>query len=120
MRGIWIFLGFMVMGIGPIAMFAWFNQLGDFAKSPQTVEMNLGTTSFVAGGRAKLWFAMVEDGPVVEVACKSESRMVSLPDEERSDEVCGIQVRKIDLLEKERRGHRTLRVVLQVTWQDLK
>lgn len=120
MRGMWIFLGLMVMGIGPIAVFAWFNQLGDFAKSPQTVEMNLGTTSFVAGGRARLWFAMVEEGPVVEVSCKGESRMVTLIDHKASDVVCGVQVTAVELLERNLKGRRSLRGVFRVTWEDRK
>lgn len=111
-----MFLGLMLAGVGPVVMFMWVNQLGDLAKSPQTVEMNLGTTSFVAGGRARLWFASVDLGPQVEISCKNQSRLVDLSEDEPSDEVCGIRVSKIDLVEKERHGIRTMRAILRVTW----
>jgi len=115
-----MFLGLMVMGIGPVVSFMWLNQLGDLAKSPQSVEMNLGTSSFVAGGKAKLWFAAVDLGVMVEISCKGESKMVELYDDKPSDEVCGIRVEKIELIEKERRGIRTMRAKLKVTWDDSK
>lgn len=115
-----MFLGLMIMGVGPVVSFMWLNQLGDLAKSPQTVEMNLGTSSFVAGGKARLWFAAVDMGPMVEISCKGRSHMVELVDEEPSDEVCGIRVSKMELIEKERRGIRSMRAILRVTWDDKK
>ncbi len=110
-------LGLFIVGIGPLAFFAWFNKLGDFAKSPQTVEMNMGTTAFVAGGRARLWFAGDEMGPSVEVQCKRTSRLLQLT-EEPSDEVCGIRVRLKNIKEQVRGRRAVLRGTFEVTWDD--
>lgn len=110
-------LGVAVVGIVPLLFFAWHNRLGDFAKSPQTVEMGLGSTSIVAGGRAKLWFASVDLGPQVEVSCKKQSRLIELG-EEPSDEVCGIRVRQMSLKEVKRGRFSSLRATFEVTWDD--
>lgn len=115
-RGIWIFLALMVAGVGPIVSFVWINKLGDLATSPQTVEMNLGTTSFVAGGRARIWFASVDLGPQIEVTCKEESRLLELSGDSESDEVCGIRVSLVDWSEKERKGMRRIRATFRVAW----
>lgn len=108
-------VGLAIAGVGPLAFFAWHNKLGDLAKSPQTVEMNLGTTSIVAGGRAKLWFASVDYGTNVEVSCKGQRHMFELG-EEASDEVCGIRVRAVKLHELELKGYPALRATFEVTW----
>jgi hypothetical protein len=118
-RGLWFAVGVMVMGIGPIVGYAWLNKLGDFAKSPQRVEMSLGSTSIVAGGRAKMWFAMVDIAPTVEVSCKGSSRMLELTDKP-SEEVCGVRVRKLEIVEREMGRHATMRGVFEVTWNDSK
>ncbi len=48
--------------------------LGEYAKSPQTVRLMLGSTAIIAGGRAKLWFAGGNTGGDFEVRCNSERR----------------------------------------------
>lgn len=106
-----------MMGVGPLVSFVWINKLGDLATSPQRVEMNLGTTSFVAGGRAKLWFAAVDLGPQVEVSCKRQTRMIELTDRV-SDEVCGIRIRSVALKERDFKGYHITRGEFEVTWDD--
>ena len=107
----------LVLGVGPLVGYAWVNKLGDFAKSPQRVEMGVGSSSFVAGGRARLWFASVELGPQVEVTCKGQSRLIELVDDEPSGEVCGIRVKKLDVYEKDLGRYKVLRGVFEVTWE---
>lgn len=99
---------------------AWHNRLGNFAHSPQRVEMSVGTTCFVAGGKAKMWFASIETGPQIEISCKDQSHMIELATNEPSDDVCGIRVRKLDLFERDLGGHRQLRGVFEVTWDENK
>lgn len=105
-------------GLGLPLLVAYQLRLGEFAKSPQNVHLNLGGSVFVAGGRARLWFAEIGMGPTVEISCKKESAMVDLADGEASEEVCGIQVRKLELGELEFKGHAIPRVELEVTWKD--
>ena len=99
---------------------AWYNRLGDFAKSPQRVEMSVGSTCFVAGGRAKIWFASLETGPKVEVSCKDQSHLIELAGDDSSEEVCGIRVRKLEVFEKDLGGNPQLRGVFEVTWDEKK
>ena len=97
---------------------AWHNRLGDFAKSPQRVEMSVGSTCFVAGGRAKIWFSSMQTGPEIEISCKDQSRLLQLETDKPSDDVCGIRVRKLEIFEKDLAGHPQLRGVFEVTWNE--
>ena len=119
-RGIWVFFGLLFAGVGPMIGVAWFHHLGDFAKSPQRVEMSVGSTSFVAGGRAKIWFSSIQTGPEIEISCKDYSKMIQLETKEPSDQVCGIRVRKLEVFERDLAGHPQLRAVFEVTWDDKK
>jgi hypothetical protein len=111
-------MGLLFAGIGPMLGVAYFNRLGDFAKSPQRLEMSVGSTSFVAGGRAKIWFSSIQTGPEIEISCKDQTKMLQLETSEPSDEVCGIRVRKLELFEKDLAGHPQIRAVFEVTWQE--
>jgi hypothetical protein len=118
---IWaLFLAGGVGALGAPYYVAYQLQLGDFAKSPQTVEINLGTTALVAGGRAKLWFASVDIGPSIEVSCKKEKSFFEVSKSAPSEEVCGVRVRCLDVFEKEFRGHKLLRGRFEITWDDTK
>ena len=115
-----MFLGLLFAGIGPMLGVAWYHRLGDFAKSPQRVEMGVGSTCFVAGGRAKLWFSSIEQGPVVEISCKGHAKSIDLINGEPTEQVCGIRVRKLEVFEEDLGGNPQLRGVFEVTWDEKK
>ncbi len=106
------------VGVGGPWFFAKQLKLGDFAKSPQTVEMMLGSSILVGGGRAKLWFAQVDSGASVEVSCRKETSMLELREGEPSDKVCRVRVELLSIREKEFRGNTVLRGKFRVTWDD--
>jgi len=81
------------------------------AESPQILEIPLGMTKTLAGGRATAWFGEVELGPVVEVKCKGEIKRLELTKEEPSDECCGVRIRLLELVEDPRP-----QVKIEVTW----
>lgn len=113
-----ILLSLFAIGLGGPLLVAYQLKLGEFAKSPQTVELNLGGSVFVAGGRAKIWFAEIGMGPVVEITCKDEQAMVELSEDEPSQEVCGIRVQSSELTELKIRGHAIPRLECEVTWNE--
>lgn len=116
---IWVYLiGMMAAGIGLPMLLAYQLKLGDFAKSPQEVRLNLGGSLVVAGGRAKIWFAQVDLAPTVEISCAKETATVELDEEEPSQEVCGVQVRKLDIKEVQLGVHRVLQGHFEVTWKN--
>jgi hypothetical protein len=110
--------GILAAGIGGPILIANHLQLGSYAKSPQTVELGLGSSVLVGGGRAKLWFAQVDMGPMVEVSCRKQTAMIELHKGEPSDEVCRIRVEYLDLKETEFKGHSILRGRFRVTWAE--
>lgn len=93
-------------------------QLGGYAKSPQIVELNMGQSALVAGGRAKLWFAAADMGAQIEVSCKKGSSGFELKLEEECDEACGIRVTLLEITEKTMGEHETVRGKFLVTWND--
>jgi hypothetical protein len=113
-------LAFMVLGLGIPYLVAHNLKLGDIAKSPQTVEIAMGGSVIVAGGKAKLWFAAIDLGPQIEIKCGKEAAFIELNGDEPSREVCGIRVRKIEIKEKEFRGGMVYRGKFEVTWDDKK
>ncbi|MBI5706784.1 MAG: hypothetical protein HZC36_07310 [Armatimonadetes bacterium] len=116
---IWVYLiGMMAAGIGLPMLLAYQLKLGDFAKSPQEVRLNLGGSLVVAGGRAKIWFAQVDPAPTLEISCAKETATVELDEEEPSQEVCGVQVRKLDIKEVQLGVHRVLQGHFEVTWKN--
>lgn len=115
----WTFLaGVFVMGVLMPMLLAYQLRLGDFAKSPQTVTLNLGGSIPVAGGRAKMWFSHIDLGPSVEVSCKRERATIELREGEQSEEVCGIRVRPLGIDEVEFNGHTMVRGRFEVTWEE--
>lgn len=118
---IWFYLfGMLAAGVGLPMLLAYQLKLGDFAKSPQEVKLSLGGSLVVAGGRAKIWFAQVDRTPMVEISCTKESAMIELAEDEPSREVCGVQVRSLDLKELQRGVHKTLQGRFEVTWKSAK
>lgn len=94
----------LVVGLPAALLFAlwfvaWRNQYGSYAKSPQTVEMSIGTQTIVAGGRAKMWFAQIDEGAYVELKRKGESRGLWLQVDEPSDPVFGLTVELVEVQE---------------------
>ncbi len=115
----WLFiLGIFAMGVGMPVLVAYNLRLGEFAKSPQTVELMLGSSILVAGGRAKIWFAQVDMGPTIEINCRKETRMVELQHGEPTDEICGVRVELIEVFEKRLGSHTTLRGKFKVSWDE--
>lgn len=49
-------------------------QLGGNAKSPQEATMILGSTTIIAGGKAKLWYAGGDTGGDFEIRCQKEQK----------------------------------------------
>lgn len=116
---IWVYLiGMLAAGVGLPMLLAYQLKLGDFAKSPQEVQLNLGGSIMVAGGKAKIWFAQVDPAPTVEISCAKETATVELDEDEPSHEACGVQVRKLDLKEVQMGVHKTLQGRFEVTWKN--
>jgi hypothetical protein len=88
------------------------NQYGGFAKSPQEATMTVGSSLFVAGGKARLWYGSHDLGPRVEVECGKEAHLVELADEEPVDVGCGITLTHLETTEV--RG--VLRSRFKVEW----
>lgn len=104
----------VMIGVGAVATLLFIarsGQFGDYAKSPQTVELAVGSSRLVAGGRAKIWFGEVQMDPMVEISCKDGTRYVEVGKDTPSEECCGIRLRLLELKEE-----RTLRGKFEVTW----
>ena len=110
-------LGIPAVGLLSFYMVAMNGQYGSFAKSPQTAKLTLGGSVIVGGGRAKLWFREVDGNAWVEVSCKNDTKVVEIPEDETTEEVCGIRMRRLDL---DLNGPHPPRVKLEVTWDEKK
>lgn len=109
-----------VATVGSMILVASMQQFGDFAKSPQTVVLNMGTQALVAGGKANLWFASVETGAVLEVRCARETRTFDLQPDEQTEECCGVKVRFVEFGERRIRGVGMVTAKCVVVWNDKK
>ncbi len=94
------------------------------ARSPQKVEILLGNTRTVAGGRADVWFSQVRDewredlnwvvsAALVEVRCDQEGEAVLVFDDKRTHRICGVRLRLIEIEE----SGGTPTAVFEVTWK---
>lgn len=74
--------------------------LGDYAQSPQRVQLRQGLTSLVGGGRAGLVFVeeRFRKKAQVMVRCEAGRRVVNLRPGEVSDEICGVRVELLAIL----------------------
>jgi len=66
-------------------------QVGNYAKSPQTIQMPLGAKRMVAGGRAKIWYAGGVSRAEYMISCKKDGLYVYAEPNEVST-ACGLQV----------------------------
>ncbi|MCG8459254.1 MAG: hypothetical protein MI919_23510 [Holophagales bacterium] len=114
MRGKWwIALGIGLLGWGLLELMLWQSELGDYARSPQSLRLSAGTVALVAGGRAGVLF---EGSPYLRAAhlrirCKGVDEAIRLRKGETSDELCGIRARLLELLPNDQAS-------LEVTWSD--
>lgn len=102
-----------VLGLIAVPLFVSKNlQLGSTARSPQTVEMILGSTAVVAGGRAKIWYAGGDTGGDFEIQCsRGKHYFQAMIDEPR--EGCGVKVTWTKL---EQMGTKPSRATFKVEW----
>lgn len=89
-------------------------QLGSFAKSPQRIEMVVGSSKLIAGGRAKMWFSSVDLGVNVEVSCKEGTKALKLALEGEAQEAFGLQIRLLDFKEAYTPIHRA---TFEISWK---
>jgi hypothetical protein len=89
-------------------------QLGSYAKSPQEVEMSLGSTALIGGGRAHLWYAGGDTGGDFEVRCRTERRYFQ-PEIGETYEACKVSVELLKIQEPD--GGRPPRARFRVTWK---
>lgn len=112
-KGIIFLIAFVVVAVGTPFFIARHLHLGDYATSPQSVELSAGTSVLVAGGRVKLWFACGETGREFEVVCKDESLYAGGFNDEPVAELCGVTV---ELIEVEELENRPPRGKFRITW----
>ena len=114
MRSKWLIMAAILFGGWALLEFMlWSSDLGEYAKSPQHLKLQQGTTAIVAGGRAGVVFQGSPHRRRAEILirCKNVEQEIRLRRDELSEEVCGIQIRFLDL---EVNG----RAVVIVSWQD--
>lgn len=92
-------------------------ELGSYAKSPQTVEIPLGSRRIVAGGKAKIWFAGGSTGSEFEISCSKDGRYV-LPQPKEKYDACGIHVTLVDIDDKE--ADRPPKASFKIEWDSAK
>ncbi len=69
-------------------------KVGEFAQSPQYVDLLPGSKAIVAGGQGLLSF--IDQGrhhAVIEVRCAAERQLAELGESAASEEICGFTVR---------------------------
>jgi hypothetical protein len=114
MRTKWlIMLAILVGGWGLLEVMLWSADLGDYAQNPQQIRLQQGSTAIVGGGRAGLVFQGSPHRRRAEilVRCKDVTQEIRLRRDEISEEICGIQVR---FLELEVNG----KALVLVSWQE--
>jgi hypothetical protein len=110
-----VFLCGVVGILGLPYLVAYNLRLGDFATSPQTVELPMGGSVLIAGGRARLWFVGGDTGSAVEIGCKNEQRAFD-SSLHPTDTACGVRVRFIDSTKRQIEGEKYIRGRFEVTW----
>ena len=112
MTGRWlvIFL-ILAVGWGMLELMLRQMKIGDHAKSPQRFEIPQGATVLVGGGRAGVSFleAPFLRFAMFQIRCKDTEQRIRLKPGTVSDELCGVQVRLVDLVPGGK-------VAIEVTW----
>lgn len=87
-------------GWGLLEALSYHSGLGEYAKSPQRLQLKQGLTAVVGGGRAGLVF--MEDRfrkkAQLLIRCQQGRRTISLRRGQVSEEICGIRVELLDIL----------------------
>ena len=87
-------------GWGLLEALSYQTGLGDYAKSPQRLQLKQGLTAIVAGGSAGVVF--MEDRfrkkAQLLIRCQEGRRTISLRRGQVSEEICGIRVELLDIL----------------------
>ncbi|MEO1085702.1 MAG: hypothetical protein AAFY88_15790 [Acidobacteriota bacterium] len=83
-----------------LEVMTWQAGLGDYAKSPQRVQLRQGLTSLVGGGRAGLVFIeeRFRKKAQIMVRCQDGRHAVNLRPGQVSDEICGVRVELLAIL----------------------
>ena len=101
MRGKWLFaLAILLGGWGALEFVLWQSKLGEYAESPQTLELSQGATALVGGGRAGVVYEghrLRRDARIL-VRCKDTEQRFRLRRGHVSDVTCGVQVQLLDIL----------------------
>lgn len=86
-------------GWGLLEFMLWSSELGEYARSPQQIRLKQGVTSIVGGGRAGLVYQGSPHRRRAELLlrCKDTNEEIRLRRDEISEEICGVQVRFLEL-----------------------
>ncbi|MCC7230408.1 MAG: hypothetical protein IT203_08425 [Fimbriimonadaceae bacterium] len=87
-------------------------QLGGNAKSPQEATLILGSTTIIAGGRAKLWYAGGDTGGDFEIRCQNEQKYFR-PEPGEVESACKVDVELLNVNEST-----PPRATFRITWKN--
>lgn len=105
----------ITVGIFALVVLQWKLDLGQFAESPQLIEVPWGARSIVGGGRAAVDFDQLDgDVATLRLWCDEDEIEVRLEPDDRSDEFCGVRIRLLGFLSG--RGGEKTRAALEVSW----
>ena len=106
------------VGIFALVVLQWKLDLGEFAESPQLVELPWGARSIVGGGRAAVDFDQLDGNTAtLRLWCSEHEVQLRLQPDHQTDEVCGVRIRLLGFLSGRDASEQT-RVALEVTWND--
>ncbi len=109
----------VLIGVGLFALIVlqWKLDLGQFAESPQLIEVPWGARSIVGGGRAAVDFDQL-DGEVATLRlwCSEYETEIRLEPDDQTEELCGVRVRLLGFLGGRGDGE-TTRAALEVSWE---
>lgn len=111
-------LPLVLIGFGLFALIAlqWKLDLGQFADSPQLVEVPWGARSIVGGGRAAVDFDQLDgDVATLRLWCTEDETEIRLEPDDQSELFCGVRIRLLGFLSGRDGGEKT-RAALEVTW----
>jgi len=116
-RRVMLPLALVSAGIFALLALQWKLDLGQFAESPQLVEVPWGARSVVGGGRAAVDFDQLEgEVATLRLWCHEDELVVRLEPDGQSDEFCGVRIRLLGFLNGRDAGEKT-RAALEVTWE---
>ena len=108
----------ILIGAGLFALIALQAKLdlGQFAESPQLVEVPWGARSILGGGRAAVDFdGLSGNTATLRLWCSQEEFEVRLEPDDQTEELCGVRVRLLGFLTGRKGGEET-RAALEATW----